>query len=601
MLRPRVVVAATLLLGLGGVASAKEDPLKGLDEDITKAMRDWQVPGLAIAIVKDDAVVLAKGYGVRKLGEASPVNERTLFAIGSVSKSFTAAALGMLVDEGKMKWDDPVIKHLPGFLLKDPFVTREITLRDLLSHRTGLGRLELVWYGSPASREDVLRRMRYAKLGSGFRSGFGYQNVMYLAAGQTIPTVTGKSWDEFVSQRIFKPLGMTSTNTSIKAFGKADNVATPQEKSEDKVKVIPWRNIDNIGPAGSINSNVVDMAQWLRLQLGEGTYNKQRLLSSGAIKEMHMPQTVMRNEGTTAKLFPDTHFMAYGLGWMLQDYRGQKIVQHGGGIDGMISLVAMIPEKKLGVVLLTNRDGQQLTTALAFRIFDAYLGAPPRDWSAELHKTIKGLEDLQKDVKKKQEKERLQGTKPALALDQYAGTYRDDLYGEIKIVKEKDKLVLHFGPSFIGDLEHWNYDTFRITWRAGRFPKGFVTFRLTPKAKVEDLKFEITGMGDWVAERADEKDATPAIILSKEELRKFIGKYESKTPPLEVSIEMVGDQLKGVSGGLPTVTLMPLKPTRFKLSGLPVDVFLEFELAGGKVKSVTLEQKPVTITLVPKK
>src|SRR5206468_4080171 len=180
----------------------------------------------------------------------------------------------------------------------------------------------------------------------------------------------------------------------------------------------------------------------------------------------------------------------------------------------------------------------------------------------------------QKETKKKQEKERVQGTKPALALDQYAGTYKDDLYGEIKVVKEKDKLVLHFGPSFIGDMEHWNYDTFRITWRGGHFPKGFATFRLTPKATVEELKFEITGMGDWIAERTEEKDATPAIILSKEELRKFIGKYESKNPPLEVSIEMVGDRLKGVAAGLPTVTLMPLKPTRFKLSGLPVDVFL---------------------------
>src|SRR5439155_8953677 len=201
---------------------------------------------------------------------------------------------------------------------------------------------------------------------------------------------------------------------------------SPHKKKEGKPQVIPWRNIDNIGPAGSINSNVVDMAQWLRLQLGEGTYNKQRLLSSGAIKEMHMPQTVMRLEGSAAKLYPDSHFMAYGLGWMLQDYRGQKVVQHGGGIDGMISLVAMIPEKKLGVVLLTNMEGQQLPTALAFRIFDAYLGAPSRDWSAELHKTMKGLEDLQKETKKKQEKERVQGTKPALALDQYVGRYKDD-------------------------------------------------------------------------------------------------------------------------------------------------------------------------------
>jgi CubicO group peptidase (beta-lactamase class C family) len=601
MLRPRVVIAVALLLGVGNVATAQEGPLKGLDEYVTKAMHDWQLPGLALAVVKDDAVVLAKGYGVRKLGEPTPVNERTLFAIGSISKSFTAASVGMLVDEGKMKWDDPVIKHLPGFMLQDAYVTREITVRDLLSHRTGLARNELVWYGSPSSREDVLRRLRYAKLDKGFRSEFGYQNMLYLAAGQTIPPVTGKSWDDFVDQRIFKPLGMTTSNTSVKALSKSDNVATPHKKKEGKPQVIPWRNIDNIGPAGSINSNVVDMAQWIRLQLGEGKYNKQRLLSSGAIKEMHMPQTVMRLEGATAKLFPDAHFMAYGLGWMLQDYRGVKIVQHGGGIDGMVSLVAMIPEKKLGLILLTNMEGQQLTTALAFRIFDAYLGAPSRDWSAELHKTMKSLEDLQKDTTKKQEKERVQGTKPSLAPEQYAGTYKDDLHDELKIVKEKDKLVLHFGPSFLGDLGHWNYDTYRITWRNDTLPKGFITFRLTPKAKVDELKFEITGMGDWVAKREEAKDATPIITLAKDELRKFMGTYESKNPPFEVSIEMVGDQLKGVAAGLPTATLMPIKPTRFKLGGIPVDVFLDFTLADGKVKSVTLEQNPVKITLLPKK
>src|SRR5262249_52053109 len=351
MRRPALLLTAlcAIALVLPSFSPAQDPPLQGLDDYITKAMQDWEVPGLALAVVKNDAVVLAKGYGVRKLGETTPVNEKTLFAIGSSSKAFTAASLAMLVDDGKIKWDDPATKYLPGFQLYDPYATHELTVRDLLAHRCGLDRGDLMWYGSGYGRQEVLRRIRYLKPSSSFRSKFGYQNIMFLAAGQILPTVAGKTWDEFVKDRIFKPLGMTASNTSTEALSGQDNVATPHDKVEEKIEPIPWRNIDNIGPAGSINSNVVDMAQWVRLQLGEGVYNKQRLLSSGSVSEMHMPQTIIRLEGTQAKLNPETHFMAYGLGWMLQDYRGKKLVQHGGNIDGMSALVAMIPEEKLGL------------------------------------------------------------------------------------------------------------------------------------------------------------------------------------------------------------------------------------------------------------
>src|SRR5205807_3855040 len=348
----------------GSTAQAQVDPLKGLDEYIKKALMEWEVPGLALAIVKNDKVILARGYGVRKLGETTPVDEYTLFAIGSATKAFTAAALAMLVDEGKIKWDDPVTKYLPGFQLYDPYVTREITIRDLLAHRSGLDRNEVIWYGSRNSREDVLRRLRFVKPGSSFRSKFGYQNVMYLAGGQIIPEVTKTSWDEFVQEKIFKPLGMTSSLTSIRPLRASPAVATPHQKIEDKVQIIPWRNIDNIGPAGSINSNVHDMAQWLRLQLGEGIYEKNRLLGSGAVQQMHAAQTVIPLEGTMARLNPNAHFLCYGLGWFLQDYRGRKLVEHGGNIDGMSAMVAMLPEEKLGLVVLTNLNGAQLPQAL---------------------------------------------------------------------------------------------------------------------------------------------------------------------------------------------------------------------------------------------
>ena len=386
--------------------------LNGFDEYVTKAMRDWEVPGIAIAVIKDDKIVLAKGYGVRQLGAEAPVDERTLFAIGSSSKAFTAAGLAMLVDEGKIKWDDPAVKHLPGFEMFDPYVTRELRIRDLLTHRSGLERGDFLWYGSELDRDEILRRTRYLKPTWSLRSNFGYQNLMYLAAGQVAAKATGKSWDEFIKSRIFTPLGMTASNTSIKDFKNGDNVATPHASVEDKVQPIAWRNIDNIAPAGSINSNVLDMAQWVRLQLGQGTFEGKKLISPAAMREMHMPQTVMRLEGAYTMFYPEAHFLTYGLGWFMHDYKGKKVVEHGGAIDGMRAGVAMIPEEKLGVVILTNMNGSLLPIPLMFKVFDAYLGGTQKDWSADMLKALKPLQEQGKAAEKKAESERVMGTNP---------------------------------------------------------------------------------------------------------------------------------------------------------------------------------------------
>jgi CubicO group peptidase (beta-lactamase class C family) len=585
-----MVVLSLTLLGIPAAPARAEDgPFKGLDEYVAKTMKDWNVPGLAIAVIKDDSVVFAKGYGVRKLGDDTPVDEKTLFAVGSTSKAFTAAALAMLVDEGKIKWDDKVTQHLPKFQMYDSYVSREMTVRDLLCHRSGLGRTETIWYGSNASRDEIIRRLRYIKPDTSFRSKFGYQNMMYLTAGQIIPAVTGKSWDDFVKERIFKPLGMTTSNTSVTAFREADNVATPHHKIEDKMRPIKYRNIDNIGPAGSINSNVVEMAQWLRLQLNEGTREKgkERLISSGAVQEMHTPQTVIRLEGAMAKINPETHLAAYGLGWMIEDYRGKKLLEHAGGIDGMTAQVAMIPEEKLGVVVLANSDGNLLPHALANRILDGFLlKTPPRDWSADLLNIMKGVEAIAKAQAKKEEKDRVKDTKPSLALDKYAGKYNDDKYGTVKVVKEKDKLVLHFGPAFVGDLEHWHYDTFRATWRDPIFPKVLVTFTLNGQGKVAELKTKGMDGLEMTFKRADDE---PAITLSEAELKKFVGTYESKMPQLELSVEFVAGKLKAAVAGQ-SLTLVPIKPTRFKVEEAPDRAFLQFEVVDGKVKSLTLEQ-----------
>ena len=501
----RLLGQLLLLAALAQVALAQNGSLNGLDDYVQKAMKEWEVPGVAIAIVKDDQIVLAKGYGVRKIGEPTAVDERTLFAIGSSSKAFTAASIAILVDQGKVKWDDPVTKYLPGFEMYDPYVTRELTVRDLLTHRSGLQRGDFLWYGTENDRDEILRRARFLKPSWSLRSTFGYQNIMYLAAGQLVAKVSGKTWDEFVQQHLFAPLAMTSSSTSVNALKTAANVASPHSKIDERLQPIPWRNIDNIAPAGSINSNVLDMAQWVRLQLGQGTIKNGRVFTAAAAKEMHASQTIIRYEPPYALWYPEAHFLNYGMGWFLSDYRGRKLVDHGGAIDGMRALVALMPEEKLGVVVLTNLSGSLLPVALMYRVFDGYLGAPPRDWSAEMRKTAKTLEEQAKAAEKKQESERATGTKPSVSLDKYAGTYRNDLYGDVKVTNNDAKLNFRFGPAFTSDLEHWHYDTFRARFLAAGDAKTFVTFALNAQGKVDTLTLGMPGMSDYPFKRIPEK------------------------------------------------------------------------------------------------
>jgi CubicO group peptidase (beta-lactamase class C family) len=472
-------------------------PLNGFDAYAEKARIDWEVPGMAIAIVKDDKIVYAKGFGVKKIGEAGAIDEKTQFAIGSSSKAFTAATLAILVDEGKIKWDDRVSKYLPDFEVYDPYVTRELTIRDLLTHRSGLERGDFLWYGTENSRSEILRRTRFIKPTWSLRSTFGYQNLMYLAAGMVVEKVTGKTWDEFVAERVFTPLGMSATSTSIKAFKPGDNVSTPHAKIDDKVSPIPWRNIDNIAPAGSINSNVLDMAQWLRLQLAGGTSDGKKVFSAGVAREMHMGQTVIRLEGQQGLTYPEAHFLNYGMGWFLSDYKGKKLVEHGGAIDGMRAEVALVPEEKLGVVVLTNLNGAIVSMPLLYMIIDAYLGAPQKDHSAELLAKYKPLLAAGAAAEKKAEADRVQNTKPTLELTNYVGNYNNDLYGDVKITMENGSLKMAFGPAFASSLEHWNYDTFRGSFFAAGNSKPTITFSMNAQGKPDSLTLGLPGMAQY--------------------------------------------------------------------------------------------------------
>ncbi len=488
--------AAVLFLFLAPATSAYgQDPLAGLDETIQEMMQDWSVPGVGIAIVQGDEITFAKGFGVKNVGGSDPIDENTIFAIGSSSKAFTAAAVAMLVDEGKLSWDDRVVDHLPTFQLSDPYITRDIRIRDLMSHNTGLLRGDRIWYASGRTRSEVLERVRHQPVTFPLRSTFQYNNTTWIAAGHVIEAVSGMSWDDFVAARIFKPLGMTRSTTLIGPLARLDNVAEPHIETPDgELLTVPYRDIDNAGPAGSINSSVMQVAQWVRLQLGGGEYEGERLISEAAVGEMHTGQMLIRAEGLWSFVFPESDFLQYGLGWFLTDYRDIKMVSHGGNIDGMTALVVMVPESDYGWVILTNLNGANgFTSALAHHLVDRLEGGERLPWSEMMKERWAVIEEQTRAQAQQVEEGRVAGTSPSLALADYAGTYESDMYGEIVVTEADGVLRASFGAGFEGTLEHWHHDTFRSTWAGIANPREFLRFEIGTDGKVAVLHAEIEG------------------------------------------------------------------------------------------------------------
>jgi CubicO group peptidase (beta-lactamase class C family) len=490
---------ALVLLAVASIAPAQTTQISAppdMETYAARVLKEFDVPGLAVAIVKDGKVVFAKGYGVRKLGESTPVDENTLFGIASNTKAFTAAALAMLVDEGKLSWDDPVVKHLPSFALYDPYVTREMTIRDLLTHRSGLGlgAGDLLWWPpTDYSRDELVRRLRFVKPATSFRSRYAYDNVLYMVAGQVITAVTGKSWDDFIKERIFAPLGMTTSNTSVTAFTARSNVATPHAKIGDRVQVVAQQPLDNVAPCGAINSSVAEMARWLIAQLGHGVIGEgQRLFSERQSREMWSAQTITPLGDPPPHLAGlRSNFSAYGLGWGLNEYRGYKIVSHTGGLLGYVSRVALVPDLKLGLVVLTNQQAGGAFQSLTYHILDHFMNAPATDWVASYKKSEEMGLARAAEIEKQQAATRAADSKPSLPMAKYAGPYTDAWYGDAAIGLENNKLVLRFAhtPSLVADLEHWQYDTFIARWRDRSLEAdAFVTFALKPDGGIEQMK-----------------------------------------------------------------------------------------------------------------
>ncbi|PYP56151.1 MAG: serine hydrolase [Gemmatimonadetes bacterium] len=489
------LVAAALALAAGPVQGQFRQ--RDFDAYVARGLEALRTPGAAIAVVRDGRVLFAKGYGIRARGDTGHVDAHTLFQIASNTKAFTTAALAILADEGKLSWDDPVTKFLPGFALYDPYVTRELTVRDLVTHRSGLGlgAGDLLWFHSNYSRAEIAYRIRFAKPASSFRSAYAYDNVLYIVAGEIVPAVAGTTWDEFVTRRIFTPLQMAETGTTIAYFTSSRNAAAPHAVERGTLQVVPIDSVDNTAPAGGIVSNVADLAKWLICRLDSGRYAGGRLFSERQAREMWSGQTILPiadPDPPLAALRPD--FAEYGLGWRLRDYRGRKIVTHTGGLAGMSSQITLVPAEKLGIVILTNSESD-LMAALSYRLLDEFLdGGPRTDWVAAFVRAAQ-LDRAQADSTVRANRAARDSlSKPSLPQERYAGRYRDELYGDAGITLEEGRLVLRFSrsPAFVGELEHWQYDTFIARWRTAHLEDAYVAFSLNPDGSID--RFRMTAV-----------------------------------------------------------------------------------------------------------
>ena len=475
------------------------DLQKEIEDTVKRAMQTWNVPGLALVILKNDEVILSKGFGIREIGKPGHVDEHTLFAIGSNTKAFTATAMGLLVQQGKLSWDDPVTKYLPHFKLQDANATQLMTIRDLLSHRGGLG----TWAGdvlllSSYDTEEVVRRLQHIPPAYDFRAGYGYSNLMFITAGLVISTVSGMSWDDFIRQHIFEPLGMTDSVTNPSYFGERSNIATPHEDIKGKLQTVAQRQDAHVGAAGSICASVADIAQWLRLQLNQGSLDGNQLVDAAIIQETQTPHTPIRLTPVERKLLPSRHFAAYGLGWFLSDLHGRFFVRHTGGVDGMLSSTVLIPEEKIGIAVFTNKLPNMAYVSLPAYLIERLLDVPAQDW-------IQNYLDLEKELKEKEEKAKEQReasqakeTRPSFALEKYVGEYDSLILGGATVGLDGGGLCIQLQAheTMSGKLEHWHYDTFLCKWDDPVLGESLIPFMTDGQGNL--VEFHVKIREDWI-------------------------------------------------------------------------------------------------------
>ena len=456
---PRFILPLLVISWVGSAAPA-QPVFADIDALAKEALKNWRVPGLALAIVKDDRVFYLQGYGVRDVRNKEPITPDTVFPLASCTKSFTATMLGMLADDGKLGWDDPVRKHLPYFRLADPLADREVTLRDLLAHRTGVGSHDLLWYKSPFGLEERIRRTCRLDLHHSFRSNFTYQTIFFGAAGEAGAKAAATPWRDLIQRRLLDPLEMKNSRPTQPGPGEKLIMAEPHSL-DPMGKAVPMERypLDQADPAGSIHATARDVAKYLRFQLSRGAWNGKRLISESNLAETHTPQIVLVLGEGGRRLNPDTVQMSYGLGWIIQDYRGHGMVLHGGVINGFRTQLTLIPKARLGIALMNNLDHTYMNYPLTNQLVDLMLGLSNRDWHSIVQEAIAKSDEEQAEQARAFQATRKRDTRPSLPLNRYAGRYEDSAYGKCEMIVEENKLIWRWGK-FRVPLTHFHDEVF---------------------------------------------------------------------------------------------------------------------------------------------
>jgi CubicO group peptidase (beta-lactamase class C family) len=557
----KFLFALLFLLSLNVLSQPPSDTrLKGLDTFAIKVLKDWHAAGVTIAVVEKGKVVYTGGFGFRDLDKKLPVTENTQFAIGSCTKAFTASILGMLQKDGKLDLDKPVRNYLPELKFQNEYTNDHATLRDMMCHRTGLPRHDLSWYASWATRNELLERIQYMEPTAELREKWQYNNFMFLAQGVVIEKLTGKSWEENMKEKILKPLGMDNTDLSTTDMEKSADHSLAFVTKDSSVKTIPYRNIDAMGPAGSVNSCSKDMAKWLITWINNGKYNDKEIIPSSYRSEAITIQMAMGG-GAPAAENPDVHIAGYGFGWMISSYRGHYRVEHGGGIDGFITTTGFFPSDSIGIFVSSNQGG--VSSSIRNFIADRMLKLSYRNWNKYLLDAANKAKEAAKAVVKNDSLGHQFNTKPSHDLKNYTGTYSNPGYGSIEIRMKDGGLVSKFNSIDIR-LDHFHYDQFNavildpslddqdpIRFSFHIDDKGEISKLTVPfEAGVKDIEFE---------------KETKAIDVKKSDLEKFVGEYEL-SPAVVAKFYIKGEKtLYAFIEGQPEYELVPTGKNKFDL------------------------------------
>lgn len=567
--------------------------LEGFDKLIEKALADFQVPGLAIAVVVDGHVVYSKGFGLRNIEAKQPVTKETLFPIGSCTKAFTTFAMGGLVDEGLFEWDQPVIDILPEFRLWDDYSTAKVTVRDLLTHRTGIPRHDFVWYNSKMTKQELLKRMRYLPPTFALKERYHYGQLTYFSAGLVLEKAAGKSWEAVVQERILNPLGMNTTNFTIEALQKSGNFASPYMEKNELLRKVPFRNLSLIGPAGAMNSNVEDLSHWLQMQLAGGVYKSKALISPATLQELHAPQVIVPGVPESK----ETLLYTYGMGWLVLSYRGHYFASHDGISDGFTSMLGILPSENIGIVILCNKNMTSLPRYLSFAALDRVLNLPSMDWLKEGTDSLRKNRESMKQNKLQENLQRKKDTTTCHPIEEYVGIYEHPGYGKLAIELIDGKLEIHYNDlAFV--LDHWHYETFLVSKDKQDMILSFegakIHFANNSQGDIGEIvvPFEPTSNGIIFKRKPAAKHGTLTY------LRRFAGTFEIYGYTVEIALK--NHSLTAIIPGQPNYELIPSGENEFTVKSL-TGTTVRFLMDGDTVKEVLLIYPYGAFSAMPKK